>query len=82
VKKVAAASFPGTPVAPGMSTGASDSRHLRKIGIRAYGVSPNASTRAESKAGHAAHGADERKSEKWMEKRAEFFREIVRTLVL
>jgi acetylornithine deacetylase/succinyl-diaminopimelate desuccinylase-like protein len=82
VKKVAAAAFPGVPVAPGMSTGASDSRHLRKIGIRAYGVSPNASTRAESKAGHSAHGADERKNEKWMEKRADYFREIVRTLVL
>lgn len=82
VKKVVAERFPGTPVVPGMSTGASDSRHLRKIGIRAYGVSPGMGTRAESKAGHGAHGPDERKSVKWTEPGAEYFREVVRRLAL
>jgi acetylornithine deacetylase/succinyl-diaminopimelate desuccinylase-like protein len=82
VKKVAAATFPGTPVIPTMSTGASDSRHLRGLGIRAYGVSPGASSRAEGKAGHLAHGPDERKSAKWVQPGAAFFREIVRTLAM
>ena len=65
-----------------MSTGASDSRHLRNIGIRAYGVSPGMGTRAEAKAAHAAHGPDERKSVKWLEPGAEYFREVVRRLAL
>jgi len=82
VKKVTAATFPGIPVLPGMSTGASDSRHLRRIGIRAYGVSPGMGSRAEGKAGHSAHGPDERKAVKWMMPGAEYFREIVRTLAL
>jgi len=82
VKRVTAATFPGIPVAPGMSTGASDSRHLRNIGIRAYGVSPGMGTRAEAKAAHAAHGPDERKSLKWLAPGADYFREIVRTLAL
>ncbi|HEY8087159.1 MAG TPA: M20/M25/M40 family metallo-hydrolase [Polyangiaceae bacterium] len=82
VKKVTQARYPGTPVVPGMSTGASDSRHLRNIGIRAYGVSPGMGTRAEGKAAHAAHGPDERKSVKWLAPGAEGFRDVVRLLVL
>ena len=82
VKKVTAATFPGLPVVPGMSTGATDSRHLRGIGIRAYGVSPGMGSRAEGKARHSAHGPDERKSVKWLEPGADYFREIVRTLAL
>jgi acetylornithine deacetylase/succinyl-diaminopimelate desuccinylase-like protein len=82
VKKVTAAMFPGTPVVPGMTTGTTDSRHLRNIGIRAYGVSPNMGTRAEGKAAHLAHGPDERKPVKWLTPGADYFREIVRTLVL
>jgi acetylornithine deacetylase/succinyl-diaminopimelate desuccinylase-like protein len=82
VNKVAAATFPGMPIVPAMSSGASDSRHLRRIGIRAYGVSPGMSTRAESKAAHGAHGPDERKSVKWMGRGAEYFRAIVRALVV
>ena len=82
VKKVATAMFPGTPVIPGMSSGGTDSRWLRKIGIASYGVSPGAATRAEGKAGHVAHGPDERKALKWLVPGADYFREIVRTLVL
>jgi acetylornithine deacetylase/succinyl-diaminopimelate desuccinylase-like protein len=82
VKKVTAATFPGVPVLPGMSTGGTDSRFLRGIGIRAYGVSPNTGTRAEGKAGHGAHGPDERKSVKWLVPGADYYRDIVRTLVL
>ena len=82
IKKVAPATYPGAVVVPGMSTGASDSRHLRKIGIRAYGVSPGASTRAEGRAAHSAHGPDERKSVKWLAPAGAYFREVVRTLAM
>jgi acetylornithine deacetylase/succinyl-diaminopimelate desuccinylase-like protein len=81
VKKVSAAVYAGAPVAPGMSTGATDSRHLRAIGIRAYGVSPGMFTRAEAKSGHSAHGPDERKNVKWMMPGFELFRQVVKALV-
>ncbi len=82
VKKVVESAFPGTAVVPGMSTGATDSRFLRAIGIRAYGVSPAVFTRAETKAGHSAHGPDERVSSTWRVPAARAFREVVRMLVL
>jgi acetylornithine deacetylase/succinyl-diaminopimelate desuccinylase-like protein len=82
VSKVTAAMFPGIPVVPGMATGASDSVYLRGAGIRAYGVSPGMSSRAEGKAAHGAHGPDERKPVKWLAPGADYFREIVRTLAL
>ena len=82
VKKAAAGAYPGAPVVPGMGTGASDSRHLRNIGIRAFGVSPGAFTLGEGKSGHLAHGADERKSARWLLSTADFFRDVVRALAL
>ncbi len=80
VKKVAAHAYPDAVVAPGMSTGASDSRFLRHLGIRCYGVTPLAFSRSEQLAGHGAHGADERRSTRWLVPSAEFFREVVLTL--
>jgi acetylornithine deacetylase/succinyl-diaminopimelate desuccinylase-like protein len=62
--------------------GASDSLHLRAVGMRAYGVSPGMGSRAEAKAGHGAHEPDERKSVKWLAPGADYFREIVRTLAM
>ncbi len=82
VKKATAAAFPGAPVVPGMSTGASDSRHLRNIGIHAYGIGPSAFSRPERKAGHGAHGPDERRPVKWIDPMLRYFRDVVRTLVL
>jgi acetylornithine deacetylase/succinyl-diaminopimelate desuccinylase-like protein len=82
VKKVTASRFPGSPVIADMTLGATDSRHLRNIGIRAYGVSPRAVTNKEGQTGHLAHGPDERISSKWLVPAAEYFREIVRTLAL
>jgi len=82
VKKAAAGTYPGAPVVPGMGTGATDSRHLRNIGIRAFGVSPGAFTLGEGKSGHVAHGADERKSARWLLPTADFFRDVVRALAL
>ena len=37
---------------------------------------------ARSKARHSAHGPDERRSLKWMQTGASYFREVVRSLVL
>jgi hypothetical protein len=51
-------------------------------GLRSYGISPTLASRAESKAGHVAHGPDERRSIKWMDTGARYFREVVRTLAL
>ena len=65
-----------------LSMGASDSRFLRDIGIRSYGLSPNFGTRPEARAGHVAHGPDERRPEKWLLTGAKYLRDIVRTLAL
>jgi acetylornithine deacetylase/succinyl-diaminopimelate desuccinylase-like protein len=82
VKKAAATTYPGASVVPSMMTGASDSRHLRNIGMRAYGVTPLAFSVAEARSGHIAHGPDERRSSKWLIPGADFFRDVVRTLAL
>jgi acetylornithine deacetylase/succinyl-diaminopimelate desuccinylase-like protein len=80
--KAAAKIFPGAPVKPEMCMGATDSRFLRNAGIQAYGVTPRPVTRAESAAGHIAHGANERTSLRWLGPSAEYFREVVRLLAL
>jgi len=82
VRKVSATLFPGMRVEPQMATGGSDSRFLVRIGIRPYGVSPIAVSRAELRSGHTAHGADERMPVRWLEPTASYFREVVRTLAL
>jgi acetylornithine deacetylase/succinyl-diaminopimelate desuccinylase-like protein len=82
IRKAASDTFPGTPVVPAMGTGATDSRHLRRIGILAYGVSPTVYTRAEALGAHVAHGPDERTSLQWLRPMTDYFREIVRTLAL
>jgi len=82
VKKAAATAFPGVPVVPAMGIGASDSRHLRPIGILAYGVSPSVYSRGEALTAHIAHGPDERAPSRWVRPMAEYFREVIRTLAL
>jgi len=76
VQKAAAAVWPGARVVPTMGTGATDSRHLRAIGIRAYGVSVSPLTKNEGLSGHAAHGPDERRPARWLESGARFLREL------
>jgi acetylornithine deacetylase/succinyl-diaminopimelate desuccinylase-like protein len=76
VRRVAAAMWPGVPVVASMSTGASDSRFLRSVGILAYGVSPSMTSRRESLAGHSAHGPDERRPARWLAEGARFLREV------
>ena len=57
IAKVAGELWPGLPVIPFMSRGASDSRFMRAHGIPAYGVSPIPITDADAR---RAHGIDER----------------------
>ena len=57
ILKVVDKLWPGTPVVPAVSAGATDSRHLRAAGIAAYGVNPVPTTEGDAM---RAHGADER----------------------
>jgi acetylornithine deacetylase/succinyl-diaminopimelate desuccinylase-like protein len=76
MRTVAGALWPGVPVVPTMSTGATDSRHLRAIGIAAYGVGVSPTTKAEGLASHVAHGPDERRPTKWLADGARYLREL------
>jgi acetylornithine deacetylase/succinyl-diaminopimelate desuccinylase-like protein len=66
MRKVSAKLWPGVPVVPTMSTGATDSRHLRAIGVRAYGIGVSPMTKPDALAGRSAHGPDERRPAKWL----------------
>jgi acetylornithine deacetylase/succinyl-diaminopimelate desuccinylase-like protein len=76
MKKVVGAIWPGVPVVPTMGTGATDSRHLRAIGIRSYGVSVSPTTRPDALAGRVAHGPDERRLAKWLPDGARFLHDL------
>ncbi len=75
--KVAGELWPGVPVVSTMGTGATDSRHLRAIGINSYGVGVSPISKAEAIAGHAAHGPDERRPTKWLDEGAQYLRNLV-----
>jgi acetylornithine deacetylase/succinyl-diaminopimelate desuccinylase-like protein len=77
MKKAVDAVWPGVPIVPTMGTGATDSRHLRAIGIRSYGVDVSPTSQAEALAGHVAHGPDERRPAAWLPDGARFLRELV-----
>ena len=55
IRKVAAKLWPGVPVVPTMSTGATDGRYLNAAGVPTYGVSGM----FDEAAGSGAHGLDE-----------------------
>jgi acetylornithine deacetylase/succinyl-diaminopimelate desuccinylase-like protein len=59
-----------------MGTGATDSRHLREIGIQSYGLGGAPGTQDDQRSGRAAHGADERRPIKWMGEGVRFLREV------
>jgi len=75
--KAAGDLWPGVPVVPTMGTGATDSRHLRAVGINAYGVGVSPISKAEAISGHAAHGPDERRPAKWLDQGAQYLRTLV-----
>jgi acetylornithine deacetylase/succinyl-diaminopimelate desuccinylase-like protein len=57
IAKVAREMWPGIPIIPFMSRGATDSRFLRARGAAAYGIDPTALTEEDAR---RAHGIDER----------------------
>jgi acetylornithine deacetylase/succinyl-diaminopimelate desuccinylase-like protein len=73
--------FGDVPVVETMSTGATDSRYLRAIGISAYGVHTAPGTLDDIRKGRGAHGADERRSLRWLSPGTEYLRAIVTELV-
>jgi acetylornithine deacetylase/succinyl-diaminopimelate desuccinylase-like protein len=76
VRKVTRALWEGAAVVSTMGTGATDSRHLRAIGIRAYGISVSPTTKAEALSGYTAHGPDERRPARWLDDGARFLRDL------
>jgi acetylornithine deacetylase/succinyl-diaminopimelate desuccinylase-like protein len=56
VRKVAATIWPGVPIVPTLSTGATDGRFLNAVGIPTYGLSGM----FHDAEGAHAHGLDER----------------------
>lgn len=57
IRAAAAQMWPGLPIIPFMSRGATDSRFLRAMGIPAYGINPIAVSDEDAR---RAHGIDER----------------------
>lgn len=75
IEKIAGQMWPGVPVAPTQSPGATDSRFLRGAGIPMYGVSGLFS------AGDAhEHGRDERVQVRWLYESREFMYRLLREL--
>jgi acetylornithine deacetylase/succinyl-diaminopimelate desuccinylase-like protein len=80
-EKVAREHFPKAKIVTSMSTGATDSRHLRAAGIlRAYGTSCAPTSLEEARAGRSAHGPDERRPVKWLAPGARFLRDLTLAL--
>jgi acetylornithine deacetylase/succinyl-diaminopimelate desuccinylase-like protein len=76
VEKLTEAMWPGVPVIPAMSTGATDSRFMRNAGIPMYGVSGIFSEPSDSR----AHGLDERVAIPRLYDGREFMYRMVKTL--
>ena len=74
IAKVAGQMWPGLPVVPFMSRGATDSRFVRARGIPAYGVSPIPVTDADAR---RAHGIDERIPAEGLRTGVEFLHRLV-----
>ena len=74
---VAKEMFKEAPLMPSLLTGATDSRHLRKIGIPSYGISPLVITREDRV---RVHGANERLKKAMIPVGAEFFHRLIMNL--
>ena len=77
VKKVAAKLWPGVPVAPMMSAGATDGRFLMNAGIPTYGMSGMFSKPDETN----AHGLNEKRRVQSLYEGREFLEGVVRAYV-
>jgi acetylornithine deacetylase/succinyl-diaminopimelate desuccinylase-like protein len=77
VKKVAAKLWPGVPVAPMMSAGATDGRFLMNAGIPTYGMSGMFAKPDETN----AHGLNEKRRVQSLYEGREFLEGVVRAYV-
>jgi acetylornithine deacetylase/succinyl-diaminopimelate desuccinylase-like protein len=78
IRKVARELWGTAAVVQSMGTGGTDSRWLRPLGVKAYGIGRLPGTPEERRQGHWAHGANERRPLRWI---PEYFR-YVRGVVL
>ena len=76
IEKLTAEFWPGTPVVPSMSTGATDSRFLRNVGIPCYGISGLFTDPADNR----SHGLNERMPVKSLYDGQEFLYRLVREM--
>ncbi len=76
VEKLTQQMWPGVPVVPSMSTGATDSRFLRNLGMPVYGVSGLFVDPAD----YRAHGLNERILAKQLYEGREYLYRLVKTL--
>ena len=76
IDKLTAAAWPGIPVVPSMSTGATDSRFLRNVGVPMYGVSGLFLDPADNR----SHGLNERMPVKSLYDGHEFLYRLVKEL--
>jgi len=76
IEKLTAEFWPGIPVIPSMSTGATDGRFLRAIGIPTYGHSGLAGDVDDNR----AHGKDERVLVKAFDQGVEYLYRLVKSL--
>jgi acetylornithine deacetylase/succinyl-diaminopimelate desuccinylase-like protein len=76
IERLVARMWPGVPVIPEMSTGATDGLHVRNAGIPVYGVSAI----FEDVADVRAHGRDERVGVKEFHDASRFWYEMLKTL--
>jgi acetylornithine deacetylase/succinyl-diaminopimelate desuccinylase-like protein len=74
IAKVAQAIWPGLPIVPFMSRGATDSRFLRTRGVAAYGISPIPLTDDDAR---REHGGDERIPDWGLRTGVEFLHRLV-----
>jgi acetylornithine deacetylase/succinyl-diaminopimelate desuccinylase-like protein len=76
VERLTEAMWPGTPVIPTMSTGATDGRFLRNAGIPTYGVSGLFVDATDNR----THGRDERIGITDLDAGREFLHNLVKAL--
>lgn len=76
VEALAGKYWPGVPIVPEMSTGATDGLYTRNVGIPTYGVAAVFDDMNDSR----AHGRDERVGVKEYHQAAEYWYELVKRL--
>jgi acetylornithine deacetylase/succinyl-diaminopimelate desuccinylase-like protein len=76
VRAVAAKMWPKAQVMHSMTPGATDSRHLRAIGITAFGIGGVPSSIDDARKGFGAHGPKERKPVRWIPEGFRFMRDV------